>query len=171
MIEIRELCNEDYEQFLPLRKLGLQTDPTSFSASQEEEETGLREKFEALNADALSFSLGAFVDDQLVGKVAFIRNSRKKLAHKGELGGMFLHPDHRGQGISSLLLSQTLDKAFAQAGLNKVVLTVTEGNTAAKALYEKYGFITFGTEENGMVVDGKAYTHHWMHIAKEDWQS
>ena len=170
MIQIRELKNEDFEQFQPLRKLGLATDPTSFSASQEEEETGLKEKFEAVNANAFNFSLGAFVSGALVGKVAFIRNSRKKLAHKGEIGGMFLHPDHRGQGISSLLLSQTLDKAFSQPGLSKVILTVTDGNVAAKALYEKYGFVTFGMEEDGIIVNGKAYHQHWMQITKADWQ-
>ena len=83
---------------------------------------------------------------------------------------MFLHPDHRGQGISSLLLSQTLDKAFTQPGLSKVILTVTDGNVAAKALYEKYGFTTFGMEENGIIVNGKAYHQHWMQITKADWQ-
>lgn len=170
MIEIRELRNEDFEQFQPLRELGLQTDPTSFSATQEEEKTGLREKFEAVNADPFNFSLGAFVSGNLVGKVAFIRYSRKKLAHKGEIGGMFLHPDHRGQGISSLLLSQTLDKAFAQEGLQKVVLTVTDGNVAAKMLYQKYGFVSFGMEENGIIVDGVPYNQHWMQINKSDWQ-
>ncbi len=169
-IAIRKLNRSDFDAFWALRSYALTTDPTSFWNTVEESTPGLEEKYEKRMQQENDFTLGAFVGEALVGMMAFTRYKLKKLVHKGDIEGVYVHPDHRGKGISSLLLAQTLEKAFAQEGLNKVTLAVTEGNVAAKSLYEKYGFIVYGHEENGMVVDGQAYGQYWMHIAKLDWQ-
>ena len=168
-ISIRKLERGDYEEFARLRTNALKTDPTSFWNTVEEESPGMAKRFAERVIQENNFTLGAFIDSEMVGMMAFVRQSLNKLRHRGDIYGVYVHPEHRGKGISSLLLSQTLDQAFAQTGLTKVMLTVTDGNTAAKALYEKYGFISFGTEENGMVVEGIAYAQHHMQIAKEDW--
>jgi ribosomal-protein-alanine N-acetyltransferase len=48
-------------------------------------------------------------------------------------------PSHQGQGVGTQLLSTLLDKLKAQ-GIKNLFLDVSVLNTAARALYEKYGF-------------------------------
>ena len=147
----------------------MSSDPTSFWNTVAEEAPDLKEKYELRVLEDQNFTLGAFTADQLVGLMSFVRQKLSKLRHKGEIHGVYVHPDQRGNGISSLLLAQTLERAFSLEGLEKVMLTVTDENIAAKSLYEKYGFVAFGLEENGLVVDGKAYGQYWMQITKADW--
>jgi ribosomal protein S18 acetylase RimI-like enzyme len=52
---------------------------------------------------------------------------------------MWVDPRHRREGIGRALLDAVTAHVRAQ-GATKVVLGVTEGNDAARALYERYGF-------------------------------
>lgn len=51
-------------------------------------------------------------------------------------------------------------------GIEQIVLTVTEGNKPATSLYEKSGFIAFGTEPDAIRVDGISYgkTHMYRRL-------
>lgn len=168
-ISLRALLEEDYGAFAELRALGLETDPASFWNTVDEEAPELRDKFQLRALEQDNFILGAFVSRDLVGMMAFVRYPLSKLMHKGDIHGVYVHTDHRGKGIASMLLEKTLENAFAMTGLTKVMLTVTEGNQTAKSLYEKYGFRTFGLEEAGMVVNGKVYGQYWMQLMREEW--
>ena len=52
-------------------------------------------------------------------------------------------PDRRGKGLGELLLLELFDQAFAR-GAEWLTLEVRVSNTAAQALYEKYGFTRQG---------------------------
>lgn len=52
-----------------------------------------------------------------------------------EIRGLFVHPDGRGKGFGKLLLAHLLSKIEEPA-----FLYVAQTNTAAKVLYEKFGF-------------------------------
>jgi len=56
--------------------------------------------------------------------------------YKYWLGGIFVAPSKRGKGLSSLLVSEALNKAFS-LGINKLHLQCEIHNVA---LYEKHGF-------------------------------
>ncbi len=166
--DIRPLDNSDYEAFAELRSLGLATDPHAFWASKEEEEPELKEKFEARLGHAFNFSLGAFASGQLVGIMSFNRYDQYKLSFKGDIVGVYVHPDFRGMKIGDQLLAATIEKAFAIDGVTKLTLTVTANNAAAKSLYEKYGFIEYGFEKRGMRVDDTYYDQFFMDLEKEN---
>jgi ribosomal protein S18 acetylase RimI-like enzyme len=53
--------------------------------------------------------------------------------------GMAVAPGWRGRGIGSALLAEAIDRA-GKAGAHKVALQVWPHNTAAIALYERFGF-------------------------------
>ena len=61
--------------------------------------------------------------------------------------GMMVADGHRGQGIGSALLTAGIDWARAR-GAHKVGLEMWPDNTAARALYEKFGFVEEGMRRN-----------------------
>ncbi|GAB5527114.1 MAG: hypothetical protein Roseis2KO_49860 [Roseivirga sp.] len=167
-IYIKQLDKGDYEAFAELRTLGLATDPQAFWASKEEEGPELKQKFADRIAHPFNFSLGAFVSGQLVGIMSFNRYGQYKLSFKGDIVGVYVHPDFRGMKIGDQLLAATIEKAFAIEGVTKLTLTVTASNTTAKGLYEKYGFIEYGFEKRGMRVGDTYYDQFFMHLEKEN---
>ena len=65
---------------------------------------------------------------------------------------MYVAPEHGRRGIGAALLRHAIDDARRQPGLEHLVLTVTETNVAARVLYEKFGFRSFGIEPRAIRV-------------------
>ena len=59
--------------------------------------------------------------------------------------GCCIHPDHRGNGYSSILMQETL-AAAKHYGFSKVILHVHTDNTVAYHLYEQHGFTPVCTQ-------------------------
>ena len=57
----------------------------------------------------------------------------------GHITQLCVSPQHRGRGLGKLLLERC-GQSMLQAGFDAVTLTVTEGNTDAVRLYERFGF-------------------------------
>jgi ribosomal protein S18 acetylase RimI-like enzyme len=57
----------------------------------------------------------------------------------GFIGYLFVKQSYRGQGISSMMMEETL-RWFAKRKIKDVALTVIEGNIPARAIYRKWGF-------------------------------
>ena len=78
------------------------------------------------------------------GKVAgFAVASRLRQEAVAEVEGLFVERDYRRQGVGSALIAACMAWA-AKAGASKVRLEVRASNTAAHALYRRYGFSTAG---------------------------
>ena len=99
-----------------------------------------------------------------MGVIGLNRDTRIKCRHKALLFGMFVAPDMAGQGIGHALVITLLDNAKS-IGLELIVLTVTQGNRAAAALYEKCGFKAFGTEPDAIRVNGLSFGKVHMYLA------
>lgn len=76
-------------------------------------------------------------------------------AHVGHLG-MGLVPRARRQGLGTRLLDAALAKARSK-GLTRIELQVRTDNTAAKTLYERFGFQVECLQRHSLRVDG---TYH-----------
>ena len=94
----------------------------------------------------LSVAFGAFEGDSLAGTVALEFSSKSKTRHKALLIGMVVLAPHRGKGRARALLQAAIDHCRARGGIRVVQLTVTQGNAPAVALYQRMGFVLFGTE-------------------------
>lgn len=112
---------------------------------------------------AAEMVLGTFDGEQLVGVVGLGFEGRDKVRHKATLFGMYVAPQARQQGHGSALVQAALASARARPGIRLVQLTVTEGNQAAQALYQRCGFLVFGLEPQAVAVGGGfvGKTHMW----------
>ncbi len=113
--------------------------------------------------DANEVVLGAFADRALVGSVGVEFERRAKARHKAFIFGMYVAPPARRTGVGARLIEAALAAAQARPGIKLAQLTVTAGNRAARALYERAGFVLFGDEPFAIAVDGGylAKLHMW----------
>jgi RimJ/RimL family protein N-acetyltransferase len=96
-----------------------------------------------LNESPKSNVLVAELDNQIVGLLFFIANTKIKNAHTGEFG-VSVHPDFQGIGIGRVLVLTLLDWAKRNSSIEKVYLNVFATNKNAIKLYTDLGFIEEG---------------------------
>ncbi|WP_413889049.1 GNAT family N-acetyltransferase [Candidatus Aalborgicola defluviihabitans] len=111
---------------------------------------------------------GAFVNSQLVGAVGLTQAPRQKASHKVTLFGMVVQAEHRHAGLGQLLVQTALDHARTWPGVRQVLLTVTQGNDRAQALYARNGFVAFGVEPDAVAVGSRfvGKVHMWCPFAR-----
>lgn len=145
---------------------GYAREPEAFTATVAERAPLPRTWWEARLAaapDAPSRVYGAFVGETLVGVAGLSLAQRPKERHKAGLFGLYVDAAHRGGGIARALVQAVLEGARARPETRVVQLTVTEGNHAARTLYERCGFEVFGVEPMALRVgdDFASKVHMW----------
>ncbi len=148
---IRPLTPADVEAFIALRHEAFVTDPLSWDY---EPGTPIESEVWAprlQEVPGVAFVLGFFLTEglaapKLAGLVGFTRFEKAKRRHRATLWGVYVSPAARGRGVAAQLLTETLRRARQLAGLERVILTVSNHAQAAIRLYEKAGFVRFGCE-------------------------
>lgn len=157
-MQIRRLDSADAPAYQALRLHALQESPTAFGSSYEEErDTPIDVIATRLAPGSERHVFGAFVEAQLVGLAGLVRESGLKARHSGFIRAMYVTPSHRGKGIARQLLTEALAVARSMPGLVQVTLSVTAGNASAIALYQSFGFETYGVAPRALFVDGVLY--------------
>jgi putative acetyltransferase len=111
------------------------------------------------------YMLVAEIGGDVVGNLglhAAAKSPRRR--HAGAVG-MAVHDDFQRRGVGSALLAAALDLADNWIGYTRLELTVYTDNTAAVALYRKFGFDIEGTARayalrNGAYVDAFMMARH-----------
>ena len=168
-MDVRTLDSGDVAAFRALRLAALRECPTAFSSSYEEEcDIPLAQQAQRMVPDDDHAIFGAFDGDTLVGTIGLYRETRRKLAHKAVIWGVYVVPAFRSRGLGRLLLERALAHAKSMSDLLQVTLGVNTANAAAIALYESAGFESFGLERGFLRVDGVLYDelHMGLSIAK-----
>jgi RimJ/RimL family protein N-acetyltransferase len=161
-MEIRPLTANDASIYRELRLQSLREHPEAFGASFEEEQALTEEQVaQQLSGDS-AFVFGVFMAAQLVGIVSLFRYQRAKTRHKAILGGMYVVPAARAQGVGKALLAYVVAQARALDGLEDLTLAVTVGNAGARALYLAAGFVPYGVEARYIKLDDRYYDIEWM---------
>jgi ribosomal protein S18 acetylase RimI-like enzyme len=122
-----------------------------------------------LSPDASSHELvlGVLDGKVLKGAAGLSFDAREKARHKATLFGMYVATPQQRQGLGRALVLAALAMARQRPGVQLVQLTVTDGNHAAQALYERCGFLPFGLEPYAVAV-GQHYVsklHMWCNVA------
>lgn len=151
-MEIRKLTAQNSRNYQALRIIAVTLHPDAFNEAEEEVSSLTLQQIESrLRPQTFcpeQFWLGAFDKSELVGMMSFRREGLKKMKHRAYLGGLFVRPTHRGQGISQTLMDFTISEAKTMAGLEQLHLWVGTGNTIAKALYKSKGFKIIEVDRN-----------------------
>ena len=105
-----------------------------------------------------SYSLVACVEGEVVGSLGLETSpTRWRMRHVGSIG-MAVSDDWQGKGVGTALMEAALDLADNWLNLTRIELRVYVDNSAAVALYKKFGFEIEGTHRrlafrNGEYVD------------------
>lgn len=148
-LAIRRLEERDLPAYKALRDEMLAADPEAFTSDAETEArrapSSYRSRLGLDRPDGGQFVIGAWIGERLVGAIGCERDERIKVRHLGHLIGMMVKRDARGAGIGAALLEACIAEARRAPGLEILTLTVTAGNVPATKLYERAGFVRFGT--------------------------
>lgn len=162
-MQIRRLGSRDASAYRTLRLRALWEFPQAFTSSYEEDEKVPLEATEKRLALPHNKFWGAFDGDELCGMVGLQCETRAKNRHKATVVGMYVAQEQTGRGIGAALMHALVEDA-RRAGLELLVLTVTQDEGSAKRLYERCGFRSFGIEPHAIKVDGRAYPKNHMYL-------
>jgi ribosomal protein S18 acetylase RimI-like enzyme len=143
----------DAEPFRAIRLEALRLHPDCFCADLETVEAMTAEEW--VRTLDRTVWLGAKKAGALVAIAAFSRPASKKLAHTGELSGMYARDGERGTGLADALLRAVIDHAVCE--VEQLKLTVNANNQRAVRLYERHGFRTVGRIPRRIRVGDETY--------------
>jgi ribosomal protein S18 acetylase RimI-like enzyme len=163
---IEPITNATFPAWRSLRLRALKEHPDAFGASWEwyaglsEAET--LEHFTSRQGSR-SQVWGAFEGDgTLLGTVGLFCDDGPKTAHRAHIWGMYVAPEARGQRLGERLIAEAIAFALGLDGILQIHLAVTSHNAAAKRLYERMGFTTYGREPRVLIVEGVGYDEDLM---------
>ena len=164
-LEIRILNQDDAGELFRLRRSALLDSPLAFLASPEDDPASSEAVVrELLKPQRESVVFGAYTP-ALIGMLGLYRANQKKTAHKVNLWGMFVLPAYRGQGVAAQLLDAAIGYARTIDGISSVHLSVSESAVAARHLYEKSGFETWGVEPDAIRFEDRSDSERRMRLS------
>jgi RimJ/RimL family protein N-acetyltransferase len=163
-LTLRELQPRDVREYKALRDHALAHHEDAFTSDAATEAERTAQSYATrLGADSAgAFTLGAWRGDRLVGAVTCDRDPRIKVRHTGHVTGMMVHRDEQNRGVGRALIDALIARAAADAELHQLTLNVTAGNAVALRLYERAGFVRYGTLPRAIRVGGRFLDKHHM---------
>ena len=171
-ITIRKLQSHESSIYREIRLECLKKVPEYFGFTYEEEILNPKWKFETFieNGSPDHFIFGAIDAENLIGIVGFDRMDRQRARHRGEVVGLYVDSNYRGQNVGENLLRRLLEHAFTLEGIEQIQLSVVAGNKGAIKLYEKIGFRSYGFQPHYFKVRDTYMDQNFMQLFKKDYQ-
>ena len=164
---IRDVVFSDYEYFARWEVDPDMTKYFSLDAGRTYEDV-VTEGFEFMNnTGVLDLTITEKAGGEPLGRIIITRideHSRSLDITKIYVGG-----ERRGSGIGSEALLGLMKYLFEERGLQRVTLDYYTGNTRARDLYRKLGFVDEGIARNATCKDGKYYDLNLMSILRDEY--
>ena len=166
---VGRLAADDLADYKLLRDEVLAAHPSAFTSDASESRARTPESYRSRlgldRPDSGEFTLGAWLDDRLVGAISCERDARLKVRHIGHIVGMMVRDACQGRGVGRALLVEGIALARSVPELQMLTLTVTAGNGPATTLYERLGFVRYGSLPRAICVAGQFYAKDHMVLA------
>ncbi len=164
---IQKLSLDDMSEYKELRLRGLKEHPDAFGETFEHFQNQSVEQLKDRHANRLAtmgneILVALSTRGELIGTVGLACNIGDKNKHIAELWGMYVIPEARGQQVGEKLIQELINHASNFAHIEQIKLGVVVTNTSAVKLYEKMGFVTYGTEPRAIKVDDNYYDEFLM---------
>ena len=156
-ITYRTAVPSDAAQLLDyLKQVGGETDNLTFGAGgipfTVEQEEALLERIAGNPRSSFFLALDG---EKIVGNACVDGSANARLCHRRNLAITVLR-DYWGRGIGTGLMEQMLDFC-RESGAELASLEVRSDNERAKALYRKFGFVSYGTFPKFFKIDGQYF--------------
>lgn len=154
---VRRLVPADAQDYRALMLRAYAEHPDAFTSSAAERAAlplAWWERRLAVAADAPEQVFGAFAGEDLAGVAGLEFATRERTSHKCTLFGMYVRPRDRSARLGRALVEAVLAVARQRPSVRLVQLTVSEGNAAARGLYERCGFLAWGIEPMAVALEG-----------------
>lgn len=123
---------------------------------------GEKKLFADWEASENDLALVCLVDGEVAGNCQLRRNTNMKTRHRAGIG-IALMKKYWNQGIGTRFFEEMIAAAKAMDGVTQLELDFIEGNTRARALYEKMGFRIYAMRPNAIKLkDGRLLNEYMM---------
>jgi len=154
MISIRPATPDDAQAMCHAEQEISRTPGLLISAPDEFSEQDFRAKIAWL-AGAGIYVI-AEIDDQVVGHACLEPMTLQAMSHVFSLT-VVAHPGYSGRGVGSALMAHMVTWAENNPLAEKIELRVREGNSVAKRLYARFGFVEEGRFKRRIKLKDGAY--------------
>ena len=148
---VRRLLEHDASAYRAVLLEALIVHPACFPRHYHEEMSRPLEDIE--RQLAAEIILGAWIEDELVGIVAFAAKSFPKQRHAGTISHLYVKERFRRKGVAGLLLGAVLESAAHH--VEQVEITVSNITEDVIALFERFGFRICGLVPRGIRIDSE----------------
>lgn len=162
IMEIRQLKEEDAEQFLELNK---QLDDTGYMlydpGERQMHAENQRQAIAKMTVEPSTHFLVAVEDEALMGFIGVLRGKLTRNRHSAYLV-LGVDKNYRGKGVASSLFESVFSWSQMQ-GISRLELTVIKHNHPAFNLYRKMGFILEGEKVHSLRINGRFVNEYYMY--------
>ncbi len=152
-LNIRRLIESDVNEYRALRLEGLKNHPDCFGTTYAEATNESIDFFK----DQLfrHVVIGGFQSNILHGLACYAPNHSIKKRHISTLYGMYVTNQMRGTGLAIKLVETIINHAKTEVEI--LQLSVVKSNNKAIKLYEKCGFLSYGTEAKALKIENQYF--------------
>lgn len=129
----------------------------------------VKRELEERPPDRHGFAIRTLTDGRLIGLTGLytVLQSQREAFMGIQIG----ERDYWGKGYGTDALRTLLRYAFDELNLQRVSLSVLEGNARAMRSYEKCGFRYEGRERQAWTYDGRRWDEIYMGLLRAEWQA
>lgn len=150
---IRQLTEDEWQEFSEIRLTALKTDPLVFGSNYERESQMSEEEWrERLRAKDTAIFL-ICENKAPIGMTAVSIDRNDPTKKTALLWGTWLAPEYRGKGLSKLMYKTRIAWAKQQPSVEKIVVSHRASNLSSKYANQKHGFL-FTHKQEKVWTDG-----------------